>query len=199
MILAAACPAVPAIAASPSDIVVRRRMGLSPASGATDLKNSAYGVNAGAAALECRSVCVYPLQRRCHPFGDVFHIDRLQSRDPAAEHRIHREPAQQFQAGGEKSVVRPEHHCRAKENRIGECGPHRQLAFTSLSNVDRLRCRVRANSRHVDEPLDTRYVGLRCDAFGGLNVDGIKCVIGALDIETNRIDHTVGAGNCIGN
>jgi hypothetical protein len=110
-----------------------------------------------------------------------------------------RKPAQQFEDGCEKRVVQSKHHCGAKDNRIGECGLHRQLALASLSDVDRLRCRVSANSRHVDEPLDTRYVRLRCDAFGGLNVHGMKCVIAALDVETNRIDHTVGAGNRIGN
>jgi hypothetical protein len=50
----------------------------------------------------------------------------------------------------------------------------------------------------VGEPLDTRFVGLSCDAFGGLNVHRMKCVVAALDIKTNRIDHSVGAGNRIG-
>ena len=57
---------------------------------------------------------------------------------------------------------------------------------------------IGANSRHVDESLDTGSVGLSCDAFGSLNVDRIKRVVAALDIKTDRVDHTVGAGDRIG-
>ena len=57
-----------------------------------------------------------------------------------------------------------------------------------------MRGRSGANSGNVHEPLDTRA----CDAFGGLDMRGMKCVLAALRIETYRIDQPVSASNRIG-
>ena len=53
------------------------------------------------------------LQRSCDRLGYIFHIDRLQSRQTAAEHRVDWKLAEELEDGGEKSVVRSEHHRRA--------------------------------------------------------------------------------------
>jgi hypothetical protein len=76
--------------------------------------------------------------------------------------------------------------------------PAPQLAFTALSDVERLRGCVSSNSRYVDEPLDAGPVSLSCDAFGGLNMNRIKCFVAALDVKADRIDHPVAAGDRMG-
>ena len=68
-------------------------------------------------------------------FGNIFHIGRLQSGPAAAEHRIDWKLAKELEDGGEKGVVRSEHHRRADEKRLGERGPDRQFAFAALSDV----------------------------------------------------------------
>src|SRR5258708_29644687 len=69
-------------------------------------------------------------------FRNIFHIGRLQSGSAAAEHRIDWKPAKEkLEDGGEKRVVRSEHHSRADEKCISERGPDRQLAFAALSDV----------------------------------------------------------------
>ena len=67
--------------------------------------------------------------------GNIFHIDRLQSHRAAAEHRIDRKLAQEPEDGGQKCVIRSEHHRRADDKRIIECCADRQFAFAALSNV----------------------------------------------------------------
>lgn len=66
---------------------------------------------------------------------NIFHIDRLQSGPAAAEHRIDWKLAKELEDGGEKRVVRSEHHCRANEKCIAEGGANRQFAFATLSDV----------------------------------------------------------------
>jgi hypothetical protein len=92
-------------------------------------------VDARAAELEdCR-------MRRGSPhdssnrFRNIFHIGRLQSGSPAAEHRIDWKLAKELEDGSEKRVVRSEHHGRADEKCISERGPDRQFAFAALSDV----------------------------------------------------------------
>ncbi len=92
-------------------------------------------VDARAAELEdCR-------MRLCLPhdsgnrFRNIFHIGRLQSGPAAAEHRIDRKLAKELEDGGEKRVVRSEHHSRANEKCTGERGPDRQFTFAALSDV----------------------------------------------------------------
>src|SRR6266581_3746377 len=72
-------------------------------------------VDARAAELEdCR-------MRLCSPydssnrFRNIFHIGRLQSGPAAAEHRIDRKLAKELEDGGEKCVVRSEHHSRGAQ------------------------------------------------------------------------------------
>ena len=68
-------------------------------------------------------------------FRNIFDIDRLQSGPAAAEHRVDWKLAKELEDGGEKRVVRSEHHSRADEKCISERGPDRQLAFAALSDV----------------------------------------------------------------
>src|SRR5258707_11164178 len=68
-------------------------------------------------------------------FRNIFYIGRLQSGPAAAEHRIDRNLAKELEDGGEKGVVRSEHHRRADEKCIGESCPDRQFAFAALSDV----------------------------------------------------------------
>ena len=70
-------------------------------------------------------------------FRHIFHIGRLQSGSAAAEHRIDWKLAKELEDGGEKRVVRSEHHGRADEKCISERGPDRQFAFAALSDVAR--------------------------------------------------------------
>ena len=88
------------------------------------------------AALEGDGMRLRPLQGPCDRLRHVFHVGRLQSGAAAAEHRIDRKPAQEFEDGGEKCVVRFEHHRRTKEDYVGECGLHRQFAFPALADVE---------------------------------------------------------------
>ena len=92
-------------------------------------------VDARAAELEdCR-------MRLCLPhdtgnrFRNIFDIGRLQSGPAAGEHRIDWKLAKELEDGGEKRVVRSEHHSRANEKCIGERGPDRQFTFAALSDV----------------------------------------------------------------
>jgi hypothetical protein len=62
-------------------------------------------------------------------------MGRLQSRQATAEHRIDWKPAEKPEDGGEKRIIRSEHHRRADEKRIGERRPSRQLALAALSDV----------------------------------------------------------------
>src|SRR6266850_1639415 len=79
--------------------------------------------------------------RLCSPydssngFRNIFHISRLQSGPAAAEHRIDWKLAKELEDGGEKCVVRSEHHRWADEKCIVERGPDRQFAFAALSDV----------------------------------------------------------------
>ena len=69
------------------------------------------------------------------PLRNIFHIGRLQSGPAAAEHRIDWKLAEELEDGSKKRIVRSEHHCRADEKCIDECGPDRQFAFAALSDV----------------------------------------------------------------
>ena len=92
-------------------------------------------VDARAAELEdCRMRLCLP-HDSSNRFRNIFHIGRLQSGPAAAEHRIDRKPAKELEDGGEKCVVRSEHHSRAHKKCIGECGPDRQFTFAALSDV----------------------------------------------------------------
>jgi hypothetical protein len=71
--------------------------------------------------------------RNC--FRNIFHISRMQSGPAAAEHRIDWKLSEEFNDGGEKRVVRSEHHRRADEKCIDERGSDRQFAFATLSDV----------------------------------------------------------------
>ena len=50
----------------------------------------------------------------------------------------------------------------------------------------------------IPETCTSRSTPALCDAFGGLDMRGMKCVLAALRIETYRIDQPVSASNRIG-
>ena len=77
------------------------------------------------------------LQRPCDSLRHIFHINRLQSRPAASEHRIDWKLVEELEDGREKRVVGPKHHGRADEERIGKRSPDRQFAFTAFSDIER--------------------------------------------------------------
>ena len=83
---------------------------------------------------------------RANRLRNIFHIGRLQSGPAAAEHRIDWKLAKELEDGGEKRVVRSEHHRRADEKCIVERGPDRQFAFAALSDVAGWRGGIGADS-----------------------------------------------------
>jgi hypothetical protein len=139
-----------------------------------------------------------PLQRPCDRLRHIFHIGRLQSRQAAAEHRIDWKSAEELEDGGEKRVIRSEHHRWADEKCIGEHRPNRQFAFATLSDVKGLRGSISADSRNVDESFDSDSMRLSCYPLGRLDVHGMKSLLSVLDVKTDRIYHPVSAGKCIG-
>jgi hypothetical protein len=110
---------------------------------------------------------VRPLQRPRDGFRHVLHVGRLQPRAAAAEQRIDRQPAGEVEDGGEKRVVRSEHHRGADERRARERGTDRDLALAALADIARGRAGVGADARDVREPLDPGAGCLRSDPADG--------------------------------
>jgi hypothetical protein len=94
-------------------------------------------INARAAELEDCRMRLGSLHDSSNRFRNIFHIGRLQSGAAAAEHWIDWKLAKELEDGGEKRVVRSEHHRRTDVKRIGERCPDRQFAFAALSDVAR--------------------------------------------------------------
>jgi Glutamine amidotransferase domain len=140
-----------------------------------------------------------PLEGLCNRRRHVFHIGRLQSGAATAEHGIDRKPAQEFEDGGEKCVVRSEHHRRTKEDYVGECGRHRQLAFPALADVEGWRGCIGPEARDVGESFDTDPVRLNRHSLRCLDMYGMKSLLSAFDVKADRIDRRVGADQHIGN
>src|SRR5947207_9916432 len=92
-------------------------------------------VDARAAELEDRRMRLCLPHDSGNRIRNIFHISRLQSGPSAAEHRIDRKLAKELEDGGEKRIVRSEHHSRANEKCMGERGPDRQFTFAALSDV----------------------------------------------------------------
>src|SRR3981189_1630525 len=90
-------------------------------------------VDARAAELEDHRMRLGSAHDSSNCFRNIFHIGRLQSGPAPVEHRIDWKLAKELEDGGEKRVVRSEHHSRADEKCIGERGPDRQFAFAALS------------------------------------------------------------------
>src|SRR3979409_1747269 len=80
-------------------------------------------VDARAAELEDHRSRLASPDDSSNRFRNIFHIGRLQSGSAAAEHRIDWKLAKELEDGGEKRVVRSEHHSRGGEKGIGESGP----------------------------------------------------------------------------
>lgn len=70
-------------------------------------------------------------------FRDIFYIDRLQPGQAAAEHRIDWKLPKELEDGGEKRIIRSEHHRRTDEECVAELGPDRRFAFAPHSDVPR--------------------------------------------------------------
>ncbi len=102
-------------------------------------------VDARAAELEDYRMRLGSPHDSSNRFRNIFHIGRLQSGSAVAEHRIDWKLAKELEDGGEKRVVRSEHHSRADEKCIGERGPDRQFAFAALSDVAGRRGGIGAN------------------------------------------------------
>lgn len=53
----------------------------------------------------------------------------------------------------------------------------------------------------MDEPLNTRPLGLACEPFGRFHMHGTKCLSSAFDIEADGIHHAISSGdgsrNCV--
>jgi hypothetical protein len=125
---------------------------------------------------------------------NILHIGRLQSGQAAAEHRIDRKLAKELEDGSEKRVIRSEHHRRADEKRPDERSPDRHFAFAALSDVARWGGGIGADSRDVNEPIDSSTVCLSRYPLRRLDVNGMKNLLSALDVKANRIYHAVGPG-----
>src|SRR4029077_11036490 len=95
-------------------------------------------VDARAAELEDYRMRLGSHHDSSNRFRNIFHIGRLQSGPAAAEHWIDWKPAKELEDGGEKRVIRSEHHCRSDENCIEECCSNGQFAFAALSDIARL-------------------------------------------------------------
>jgi hypothetical protein len=94
-------------------------------------------VDSRAAELEnCRIPLGSP-NKLGNRFRDVFYIDRLQPGQAAAKHRIDRKLPKELQDGGEKRVIRSEHHRRTNQKCVVERGPDHQFAFAPHSDVPR--------------------------------------------------------------
>src|SRR5262244_1148164 len=72
-------------------------------------------VDARTAAFERDGPRLRPAQGAYDPASHVFHVRGLQSGEATAEQGIDRKSAQEFEDGGEKRVVRSEHHGGANQ------------------------------------------------------------------------------------
>ena len=53
---------------------------------------------------------------------------------------------------------------------------------------------IRADSRNVNKPLDSRATRLSCHPLGRLDVNGVKSVLSMLNVKADRIHDAVSAG-----
>jgi hypothetical protein len=74
-----------------------------------------------------------------------------------------------------------------------------KLPFAALTNVERWRSGVGADSRDMGELFDSGPVCLNCHPPGSFDVYGMKSFPSVLDVKADRIDSTVSAGKHIGN
>ena len=102
---------------------------------ADDPEEFLVGINLGPGAFKRNGARQCRLQRDCDRLRYIFDISWLQSRSAAAKHRINWKPFEELDESREKSVVRPKHHGRTDEERIGEGSPDCQFTFATLANI----------------------------------------------------------------
>jgi hypothetical protein len=116
----------------------------------------------------------------CDRLPNIFYIDWLQSHLPIPEHRKNGEPVDNLEDGGEKRIIWAKHDRWTDQNSISKCFSNRQFALTALSDIQRLRASIGTNSRNMNEPFDSASLRLSRDAFGGLDMDGMKRLLSPL-------------------
>lgn len=151
------------------------------------------GIAGRAAELKDRRVGLGSLDDSDNRLRNIFDMGRLQSGAAAAEHRIDRKPTKELEDGAEKRVIRPEHHSRADDKRIGEFRADRPFTFTALSDVEGWRGGVGPDPRNVNKPFDSRPAGLGCYKLGRLDVNRVKSLPSALTVKADRVHGAVGA------
>jgi hypothetical protein len=120
------------------------------------------------------------LQYLCDRLANIFHVDWLQSHLAVAKHWIDWEPVEELEDGGEKRIIWAKHDRWTDQNSISKCFSNRQFALTALSDIQRLRASIGTNSRNMNEPFDSASLRLSRDAFGGLDMDGMKRLLSPL-------------------
>jgi hypothetical protein len=155
-----------------------------------------FQIRVDARAAELKDCCIRlgSAHNSSNRDGDIIDVDRLQSHQAAAEHRIDRKLAKEPEDGGKKRVIRSEHHRRANDKCIIERGTDRQFAFTAFSNIEGRRDGISADSRNVNKPGDSSPACLSCYPLGRLDVNGVESFLSSLDVKADRIYDAVSAG-----
>jgi hypothetical protein len=121
-------------------------MGRMSASVGDDPEEFLVGIDVRPGAFERDGARQCRLQRYCDRRRYIFDISWLQSRSAAAKHRKEWMLFEKLDDSREESVVWPEHHGRADEERVGEGSPDCQFPFATLANIKRLRAGIGTNS-----------------------------------------------------
>jgi hypothetical protein len=86
----------------------------------------------------------------------------------------------------EKRVIWAKHNRRTDDNCVCECAQNCQFAFATLSNVQRSRTRIRADTGKMDKVLDPGLSRLNCYSSGSFDVHGIECLVSVVNIENSE-------------
>src|SRR5215831_5647041 len=134
-------------------------------------------------------------QNLCDRRRHVVHVDRLEPRLAVAEYRIGWHGPQQPENCRKKCIIRREHYCWADNDCAGKCGLHGRFTLAAAADIERRRGRIGADPRYVHKTLNPRLSRSSCDFGGRFDVHRMKSVTSVLNIETDRVDNTVGTGN----
>jgi hypothetical protein len=156
------------------------------------------GIDARAGALKHNRASLFPLQYLCDRLPDIFHVDWLQSHLAVAEHRIDWEPLEKPNDDGEERIVQPKHDRRPDHNGISKAYSNCQFAFAALSDIEGWRAGVGTYPRNMNEPFDSGSLRLSRDPLSRFDVDGMKRVPSALDVEADCVHRAVSVGKRIG-
>ena len=64
--------------------------------------------------------------------------------------------------------------------------------------VTRPRPRIRADAGNMHEPIGACLAGKLCHSFGGPHMEGLKCILPALDVEAHRVNDSPGTADSTG-